>query len=78
MRLSNSIPNSIAQVLEVLFTKCTEAITDIASMVTGVRYLKVELQNVVIESLTAILDVFRIAASYAKSKRFSAFDKPTI
>jgi hypothetical protein len=57
----------------VLFTKCAEAIADISMVVNGVRYLKIELQNTVIEILTAILDVFRIATVFARSKRFSMF-----
>jgi hypothetical protein len=57
-----------------LFKKCTEAITDISFMVNGVRYLKIELQNTVIEILIAILDVFRIAADFARTNRFGEFE----
>jgi len=56
--------------LETLFKKCTEAINDISSIVKGVRYLKIELQNVCIDSLSAIMEVFTIAADYARSKRW--------
>jgi hypothetical protein len=56
-------------VLEDLFSKCSDALTQISQLVKGVRFLSIELQNDVIESLVAILDVFRISTKYAKEKR---------
>jgi hypothetical protein len=44
-------------------------------MVNGVRDLGIELKSTVIETLTAILEVFRIAAEFAKSKRFSTYQE---
>jgi len=54
------------QVLEDLFTKCKDAITEIYMMVNGIRDLPMELQSLVVETLVAILEVFRIATQYAK------------